>query len=78
MDLGGFYDYLIKATGYENALLEKNDLESRGRLENIYELKSSILAYVSSTEEPTLHGFLEEIASTRSWTAWRRATARRC
>lgn len=62
MDLNAFYDYLIKATGYENVLLEKNDHESRGRLENIYELKSSIIAYMSTTEEPSLHGFLEEIA----------------
>ena len=37
-------------------------MESRGRLENIYELKSSIVAYMQSTPEPTLHGFLEEIA----------------
>ncbi|MFR3992104.1 MAG: 3'-5' exonuclease [Angelakisella sp.] len=37
-------------------------MESRGRLENIGELKTTILKYMEETEEPSLSGFLEEIA----------------
>lgn len=33
-----------------------------GRLENIRELKSSIVSYCENTDMPTLSGFLEEIA----------------
>ena len=43
-------------------LEEKNDVESRTRLENVRELKSSILSYMENTDAPTLNGFLEEIA----------------
>ncbi|MBD9207495.1 MAG: ATP-dependent DNA helicase PcrA, partial [Clostridiales bacterium] len=45
------------------ALREKDDLESRGRLENVEELKSSILSYLENAEgDPSLSGFLDEIA----------------
>ena len=43
-------------------LEEKNDPENRTRAENVHELKSSILSYMENTDEPSLHGFLEEIA----------------
>ena len=36
--------------------------ENKTRLENIRELKSSILSYMQNTPEPSLSGFLEEIA----------------
>ena len=36
--------------------------ENKSRLENVRELKSSINSYLESAEEPTLAGFLEEIA----------------
>ena len=36
--------------------------ENKSRLENIRELKSSIHAYMENAEEPSLNGFLEEIA----------------
>ena len=43
-----FYDAVCDQTGYVRALEEKNDMESRGRLENVQELKSSIcLLYTS-------------------------------
>ena len=45
------------------ALREKDDMESRGRLENVEELKSSIRGYMENAEgEPTLAGFLDEVA----------------
>lgn len=37
-------------------------MESRARLENVRELKSSIVSYCENTDLPTLAGFLEEIA----------------
>ena len=45
------------------ALEEKNDMESRGRLENVQELKSNILGFLEQDpEDATLSGFLNEIA----------------
>ena len=62
-DLLEFYDRVCDRSGYTAALREKDDLESRGRLENVEELKSSILAYLENVEgEPSLSGFLDEIA----------------
>ena len=59
-----FYDYVCERSGYTPALREKDDVESRGRLENVQELKSSILTYLENAEgtEPSLSGFLDEIA----------------
>ena len=58
-----FYDLVCDRSGYTAALREKDDLESRGRLENVEELKSSILSYLENAEgEPSLSGFLDEIA----------------
>ena len=59
-----FYDYVCECSGYAPALREKDDVESRGRLENVQELKSSILTYLENAEgmEPSLSGFLDEIA----------------
>lgn len=63
MDLMAFYDQVCAQTGYTAALMEKNDMESRGRLENVQELQSSIAAFLENEpEDPTLSGFLNEIA----------------
>ena len=59
LSLPEFYDELVRRTGYLAMLEEKNDVESRTRAENVQELKSSIIGYLSTTEEPTLNGFLE-------------------
>ncbi|WP_455581376.1 ATP-dependent helicase [Dysosmobacter sp.] len=58
-----FYDAVCEQTGYIKALEEKNDLESRGRIENVQELKSNILGFLEQDpEDATLSGFLNEIA----------------
>jgi DNA helicase-2/ATP-dependent DNA helicase PcrA len=62
MPLPEFYDELLLRSGYEAMLLQKDTPENKGRLENIKELKSSIRTYIENAEEPTLAGFLEEIA----------------
>ena len=62
MSLPDFYDELLRRSGYETMLMQKDTLENKARLENIRELKSSIITYTENAEEPTLAGFLEEIA----------------
>ncbi len=63
MDLENFYEEVIARTGYADMLRAKNDVESRTRLENVRELLTSIKGYVDNAEgEPTLAGFLDEIA----------------
>ncbi len=62
MSLPEFYEELMQRTGYLAALQAKDTEEARGRIENIRELKSSIHAYVTDAPDPSLAGFLEEIA----------------
>ena len=63
MALPEFYDAVCDQTGYVKALEEKNDMESRGRIENVQELKSNILGFLEQDpEDATLSGFLNEIA----------------
>ncbi len=62
LTLPELYDELLIRTGYIAALEEKNDTESRTRIENVRELRSSIINYMDNTDEPSLNGFLEEIA----------------
>ena len=62
MSLPEFYDEVIARTGYAAMLESKPTEENKTRLENIKELKSSIHSYMQNVEEPTLSGFLEEIA----------------
>ena len=58
-----FYDAVCQESGYVKALEEKNDMESRGRIENVQELKSNILGFLKQDpEDATLSGFLNEIA----------------
>ena len=62
MSLPDFYDEVVSRTGYGEMLTNKDTEENKTRLENVRELKSSIHAYVENSEQPTLAGFLEEIA----------------
>ena len=62
MSLPDFYEEVMLRSGYVDMLQAKDTEENRGRLENIRELKSSILAYMENEPVPTLAGFLEEIA----------------
>ena len=61
-DLPEFYETLIQESGYAAMLSEKKDNESKSRLENIHELASSISGYLEHAEEPSLGGFLDEVA----------------
>ena len=62
MSLPDFYEELLQRSGYVDMLSAKDTEENKTRLENVQELKSSIHAYCENAQEPTLAGFLEEIA----------------
>ena len=62
MPLPQFYEEMVAATGYITALEAKNSVENRTRIENVQELQSSIQGYLENAEEPSLAGFLDEIA----------------
>ncbi len=56
------YDELVNDTGYVDALIAKADERSKTRIENIKELKSTIMEYEKASDEPSLFGFLDEVA----------------
>ena len=63
LPLDRFYEELIIRTGYATMLESKNTVEDRTRLENVRELLTSIRGYMENAgEEPSLAGFLDEIA----------------
>lgn len=53
---------ILTSTGYKDELMEEGEVEAEVRLENIEELSNKAVSYWESTEEPTLNGFLEEVA----------------
>lgn len=53
---------IIDATGYVKALEESDEEDAESRIENIGELMNKVIAYEESQDEPTLSGFLEEVA----------------
>ncbi|MBP0966865.1 MAG: ATP-binding domain-containing protein, partial [Oscillospiraceae bacterium] len=63
--LDDFYDTLLDVTGYMDMLKTLGE-EGESRIENVKELKTSILSYINTAEnegeEPALNGFLEEIS----------------
>lgn len=56
------FDDIIEGTGYVDELKAENTDEALGRIENIEELLSKLADYQGNAEEPTLSGFLEEVA----------------
>jgi DNA helicase-2/ATP-dependent DNA helicase PcrA len=63
MRLDEFYDFLLDKTDYVRTLEEKATLESETRIENVMELKSSIIDYVSrASQNASLPAYLDEIA----------------
>ena len=53
---------IIEETGYVRELEAEGTDEATARIENIDELISKVVAYEESEEQPTLSGFLEEVA----------------
>ena len=57
------YDEVCEKSRYVKVLEEKNDMESRGRIENVQELRSSILGFLeNSPDDSSLAGFLDSVA----------------
>ncbi|GMB10563.1 MAG: UvrD-helicase domain-containing protein [Candidatus Improbicoccus devescovinae] len=55
------YNEILERTRYIDYLQQKNE-DYEARLANVKELASAISRYEEETEEPTLHGFLEEVS----------------
>ena len=53
---------ILEETGYIKELEEEDSEVAQGRIENIDELMNKIIAYEEEEEEPTLSGFLENVA----------------
>ena len=63
MELPEFYDLVCERSGYIRALEEKGNMESRGRIENVQELRSSVMGFLDSDpEDRSLAGFLDTVA----------------
>ena len=63
VELAELYDAVCDRTQYVKVLEEKGDMESRGRIENVQELRSSILGFLENDpDNPTLAGFLDSVA----------------
>ncbi len=61
LPLDEFFDLLLEKSGYMESMKALGE-EGITRIENIGELKSTIIAYVQESEEPSLNEFLEEIS----------------
>ena len=53
---------VLDSTGYIKDLQESGEEDAEERIENIHELISKVVIYEETAEEPTLSGFLEEVA----------------
>lgn len=53
---------VLETTGYRQELEAEGEIESQTRLENIEELMSKAASYTAENDEPSLDGFLEEVA----------------
>lgn len=53
---------IIEDTGYVKELEAEDSVEARARIENIDEFITKVVTYEEETEEPSLSGFLEEVA----------------
>lgn len=60
LPLDEFLDVLLDKTGYMDYLKTFDNAETK--IENVQELRSSMVKYMQESEEPSLNGFLEEVA----------------
>ena len=59
---GELYDRVLEKTGYITMLEQSKDERDESRVDNVHELKSSILAYESESGDSSLPGYLSSIA----------------
>ncbi|HBB72218.1 MAG TPA: ATP-dependent DNA helicase PcrA [Ruminococcus sp.] len=60
LPLDEFLDLLLDKTGYLDYLKTLDNAETK--IENVEELRSSVVQYMNTAEEPSLGGFLEEVS----------------
>lgn len=60
LPLDEFLDVLLDKTGYMDYLKTFDNAETK--IENVQELRSSMVKYMQESDEPSLNGFLEEVA----------------
>ena len=60
LPLDEFLDVLLEKTGYLDSLKALENADAK--IENVQELRTSMVQYMEQAEEPTLGGFLEEVA----------------
>ena len=60
--LGRLMQDILDTTGYLAYLEESEEEDAEDRIENVDELLNKMIDYEDSAEEPTLSGFLEEVA----------------
>ena len=60
LPLDEFLDVLLDKTGYLDSLKTLENAETK--IENVQELRTSMVQYMEQAEEPSLSGFLEEVA----------------
>ena len=56
------FDEIIEKTGYIHVLEEKNTIENNTRIENIRELKSTILNFMEESDDASLNAYLANVA----------------
>ena len=62
MELEEFVDTLIRMTGLEEQYRKEDTEESLNRIENIQEFRGSVHEFAMMGEDPTLEGYLENVA----------------
>jgi DNA helicase-2/ATP-dependent DNA helicase PcrA len=64
LSVGDLLETLLTRTGIIEALEAERTIEASGRIENLQELVGVAREYVARSEEPSLAGFLQEVALT--------------
>ena len=62
LPLEEFFDFLLEKTGYLDMLRQEEAETAQERIENVKEFRSDIINYTKNQENPTLEGFLSEMA----------------
>ncbi|MDR0928870.1 MAG: DNA helicase PcrA [Oscillospiraceae bacterium] len=62
MPVGDFVEHLVRETKLEMQYLKEDSDDARTRVENMREFIGAVREYEQKTEEPTLEGFLENVA----------------
>ena len=62
MGVSELIEQILKDTGYQQELIDEDTEEALERIENLNELVSKAKYYEQENDEPTLDGFLEEVA----------------